>query len=557
MTTKTVKILSILEEKGIEKNFNFLLIDVIKQVEDTLKVLHNPTGRLIKKVSSRDDYIDNLKSVIGHKCFSSNMNRKVRKKEVDVIQAIHIITNNLERIADHSVNIVSQVSYLNNNEFVKKYDFQEMLDHVISSLKTLTSALKSMDISIALRICKSEFLLDDIFKTNFKIIIEELKKGEETENLVTTLFILRYIERMGDCLLNIGEALISAVLGEKLKIADFHALEDSMKNENKNINMDMEQITIEAITETKSGCKIKKIKRNDLDQVDGGVIFKDGNPEKLVKEKEKLELWEEISPGLPPKIFSYKNHGDYASILLEYLTGITFQNIVIDSNKQFLEESFEALKETNIAIWEKTMTNTPSNPGFINQLKSRLDDIYRVHPEFEDSEKQIGSLKTRSFRELVDICEPFEEELSCPFSVLIHGDFNIDNIIYDHEKEVLHYIDLNRSCQQDYVQDISVFLVSNFRLPIFLPRIRDVINDVVRKYFLFVKRFAKKHNDTTLEARLAFGLVRSFTTSTRFEFNADFASAMYLRANYLLERLYEHHGKPWEEFSLPDTLLNY
>jgi Ser/Thr protein kinase RdoA (MazF antagonist) len=149
-----------------------------------------------------------------------------------------------------------------------------------------------------------------------------------------------------------------------------------------------------------------------------------------------------------------------------------------------------------------------------------------------------------------------DREIACPFSVFIHGDFNIDNIIYDADLDAVRFIDLHRSRHFDYVQDVSVFLVSNFRLQVFQLPVRRRINQVVRSFLSFAEQFAAKHHDRHFQARLALGIVRSFATSTRFVLNRDQAQTMFSRSRYLLQQVVNHaeQGK-LEEFVFPREVL--
>lgn len=147
--------------------------------------------------------------------------------------------------------------------------------------------------------------------------------------------------------------------------------------------------------------------------------------------------------------------------------------------------------------------------------------------------------------------------MAAPFTVFIHGDFNTNNIVYNHEEQKINYIDLYRSRQSDYVQDVSVFLVSNFRLPVFDPELRERLNTVSLYFYEFFSGFAEKNADAVFEARLALALARSFYTSTRFELDNAFAKVMSLRAHYLMERLAAHKGRPWTDFRLPQDVLFY
>jgi hypothetical protein len=129
-------------------------------------------------------------------------------------------------------------------------------------------------------------------------------------------------------------------------------------------------------------------------------------------------------------------------------------------------------------------------------------------------------------------------------------------VILDTEKGTMHYIDLHRSKSSDYVQDVSVFLLSNFRMPMLSGDIRNRINWLNQEFFNFAKDYAKKHDDDTFQARLALGLVRSFITSTRFDLNNGFAKIMYINAVYLLEKL-THFQEPLNEFVIPEGIIVY
>ena len=149
-----------------------------------------------------------------------------------------------------------------------------------------------------------------------------------------------------------------------------------------------------------------------------------------------------------------------------------------------------------------------------------------------------------------------EARYPAPFSVFIHGDFNINNVIYNHLNQKVYFIDLYRSQHADYVQDISVFLVSNFRLPAFDRSSRQRISEAIRSFYAFAKSFAKAHGDDSFDIRLGLGVARSFYTSTRFELSERFARLMFHRGLYLLERVVGHTGAA-ADFRLPLAALCY
>lgn len=185
------------------------------------------------------------------------------------------------------------------------------------------------------------------------------------------------------------------------------------------------------------------------------------------------------------------------------------------------------------------------------QLKKRLKSVLDIHPDFQTSSAKIGTQKTPSLDDLISQAAQIEKELDPPFSVYIHGDFNLDNIIFDPENQTIKFIDLHRSCYQDYTQDISVFMVSNYRLQVLDNRTRNRIKTSALYLHSYAKEFARKNNDETFELRLALGLARSFITSTRFILDKGLANAMYQRAVYILQCIQSCPKKNIKKFKLP------
>ena len=132
---------------------------------------------------------------------------------------------------------------------------------------------------------------------------------------------------------------------------------------------------------------------------------------------------------------------------------------------------------------------------------------------------------------------------------------NTDNVIFNEQENRIHFIDLHRSRMMDYVQDVSVFLVSNYRLPAFDVGVRRRIERVTREFLAFASDFAKETGDTSFGARLGLGLARSFATSARFVLDDDFAKSMFLRARYLLEQLMADPDPESGSFVIPGDVL--
>ncbi|MBI5592681.1 MAG: phosphotransferase [Deltaproteobacteria bacterium] len=540
----------------IRDNFTFLTLEVSGQVQATFDLLNEPGDRIFSRICSRDDYIDNLKSTVENSCFSRiHGTDSLTKEEINTIRSIHIICVNLERIADFCVNIARQIEYLSSSAFIHRFDYRSMIQEIQRNISRIMPAFDERSLSAALDICRSEFILDTLYKTEFVRIMNELDSGKSSRDLVTTLFIFRYLERIGDSLLNIGEALLFLVLGEKIKINQFDALQQTLSASG--YDGTLSEIDFKSIWGSRSGCRISLVAQKNQSQDKYQGIFKEGNPEKIQKEKASLERWETVYPGLTPRIFGYHEGLDTASLLVEFLPGCTLDEVIMTASEDIIQNAMFLAEDVMIDIWEHTRIQEPAPITYIQQLISRMLYSQRLHPGLLRCGKQLGTVEIPSTEELIRKCAVVETGIQTPFTVLCHGDFNANNLVYDHASQRIHYIDVYRSHQDDYVMDAAVFLVSNFRMPVFETVLRDRLNDVIYAFMTRVKAFATAHGDTTFNARMALALSRNFYTSIRFEHHYDFAREMALRSYYLMEKIIQHPSADWNTFSFSEDILFY
>lgn len=539
---------------GLDADFRFLVLAVIKQIERGREVLTDPSPRSRDGITRGDDYIDLLKSRIENRCFSSLHETPAADAEtVNWIRAINVVTANLERIADFAVNMARQTQHFTDAAFLKRYEYESLFREVLTGVECIIEALSKRDSSMAFRICRADDAIDRLYQQLFAKVLEDLGAGGLAINPITALFIFHYLERMGDALRNIGEAVLSVVVGERLKVRQYAALREAMETPQGEANLS--DVRFESIWGTRSGCRLGRVSDRGEHDPSEEAIFKDGSSDKLLREKEGIDRWAAVAPGLPPRVLQVKRDAQDATLMLQFLGGRTLQELVLGGAEALLDEALTHLRVTLGEVWDRTRRIGPVNANFLGQLTSRLDDVFRLHPQFRTQAKRVGTLEIPAYHDLLTSLESVNAHLTAPFSVLVHGDLNIDNIIYDVEEQKLHLIDLHRSREFDYVQDVSVFLASNFRQPMFDDLRRSRLNRIIMGFYGFARDFAAVQGDQTFAARLALAMARSFTSSTRFELNRTFAKAMHLRAVYLLERLRDHQNREWEAFQFPEHVL--
>lgn len=529
----------------------FLITEVSSQVSHLQTYFETSSVIVAKRILDRSGYTYNLKTSIHRSCLGRIARNKNARSEGALLRSVETIATDLDRISELCRDCIQQTGYLNDTGHLPTKLYVSLLEHIGRGIRMIDEAINKSDTKLALKIGRIENKLDCTYRKLLKKYTRDLKqqKKKHTEDLVASLFVAHSIEQMGDVLLSISEAIISANLGQQFNTDRYHSLQASVEKLSGSNNGS--DLALETVAQTRSGSGISGISTTDKKGNEYQAIFKDGLKRKVKEERQGVESWHEIYPGLAPKILSYHKHGQSASLLIEHLAGLTFEQILLHEPPKLLKQTMHELQKTLKSIWKETRTKKPVSANYMGQLQSRLDDVYALHPEFKQDESQICGTKVPSFDTLLKRARSYEAGLKAPFSVYIHGDFNVDNIIYDPLERKINFIDLHRSNYMDYVQDISVFMVSNYRLRVVDPKIRRRIRDLSCNFYNFSRAYADKIDDQTFDLRLALGLARSFATSTRFMVDKTLSRAMWLRARYLIEKVLMTDPKKARDFRVP------
>jgi phosphate uptake regulator len=534
---------------NIRDNLHFLIAEVDTQLDDLQRFFKSRALSRAQRVLDRRGYSENLMLRIQNTCIQEIS--VAAEQKIPRLRAIQSVSADLDRLAELARDAINQMSYIENPRVLKSKGYVTVLETVRRGIGLIEEALTENDTQLALSIGACEHEIDTEYEKLLVNYTQALKQKSDTEDLISALLVAHTMERMGDLLLNVSESLLSSILGQAMDIDRYHTLMDSLQRlSDSGVKREM---VVEPIAETRSGSGISGIvsKKKNRKASDYLAIYKDGLRSKLKEERDGVEEWHEVYPGLAPRILSYKKRGETASLLIEHLAGMTFERILINESDELVDEALKKIGMTMNDVWIETKSKKSEPARFMRQLKKRINDVYAVHPEFESSTSNVCGHSICSFAELIDEAEKVEERLSPPFSVYIHGDFNVDNIIYDPSAKKVNYIDLHRSQYMDYVQDVSVFMISNYRLQIMSSPVRARIIRVIRDFYKISARYAKLNNDETFELRLALGLARSLVTSTRFILDKSLAADMYLHGRYLLEQIVGLKKSDYLKYKVP------
>jgi phosphate uptake regulator len=502
---------------------------------------------LAAHVVEKDDHVDNLLGLIEDKCFrriagegrgegeraaeGQSPGETARARQ---FRGAFRVALNLEKLGDYAVNIAEQATHV--ARFPRRpapFDLVTPTRVALAALDEVITSFTDVSVDKAKHACRCEIELDRRYREALHATFERLKRpGEDPAFVITHLFVAKFLERVGDSILNIGETTLFILTGERLKLHQYLHLEEMVTGlapASEKSAVDLRQIWGGI-----SGARVGRI------SLDGRpLLWKEGAERKIDEELREIDVWNRVMPGLVPGVEARHHEGGRESFLGQFLDGVLLRDVYLTRSWEEKVRATRRLLETLRDVWLTTLRDGPAPSGSIRQILDRLPELFSVHPALATLRRtptRIFGIAHRSLPDLLDELGAREPALGPKALVRVHGDFNTNNVIYDPRSDRVHFIDVHRSGAGDYAQDVGVLLVSNLRAPLASPaltvemeRLNAIIGD-------FAAQFAGLIGDQHFATRLTLAKARSFITSARLVTDTDFARRLYLQGVQLLER---------------------
>lgn len=203
------------------KNINKQLVDmtslVEKQIYESMIALKNYDVQKAEEVIKNDDVIDNMQKEIEEDCIKFIATEQPLAKDLRRVFTASKIVTDLERMADHAVDICKITKRIGRNLSVFNGDVEELFDmemKVRSMIKRCIEAYLQRDVDMAYKICEEDDKVDILYKSLFEKMIKRITEKEDLINDGTQLlFVIKYLERIADHVTNICEWTIFSKKG--------------------------------------------------------------------------------------------------------------------------------------------------------------------------------------------------------------------------------------------------------------------------------------------------------------------------------------------------------
>jgi len=490
-------------------------------------------ARLAEQVTQKDDQVDNLLGLIEAKCFERIAGEEPNGVRSRQLRGVFRVALNLEKLGDYAVNIAEQAVHVSRlKPRPIPFDLAGPARVALAALDEVITSFTDASAEKAKHACRCETELDRQYRDALREAFRRLAQPHpDPAFVITNLFVSKFLERIGDSILNIGETTLFILTGERLKLHQYLHLEQvagALAPHGEG------EVDFRQIWGGISGARVGRVAVGQSEP----LIWKEGDERKIDEEIREMDAWNRIVPGLVPDVKARHREEGRLSFLGQFLRGSLLRDIYITRGWDDKVRATRRLLETARDIWSTTLVKEPPRVDYARQIRERLPELFALHPKLEAlrGESRVFGIAHGSLADLLERAAELEGSLAPPVSVRVHGDFNANNIVYDAETDRIYYIDVHRSGHGDYLQDIGVLLVSNVRNPIEDGRVAaDLarINELVREFAL---EFARLVGDEHFETRLTLSQARSFITSGRVVTDFEFARSIFLQGVRLLER---------------------
>jgi phosphate uptake regulator len=492
---------------------------------------------LARTVIGKDDQVDNLLGFIEEKCFERIAGEPAGSPRSRRLRGVFRVALDLEKLGDYAVNVAEQAVYLSRlTPRPIPFDLASPVRVALEALDEVITAFRRGSAAKAKDACRCEAELDRQYREALAETFRRLRQPErDPAFLITNLFVAKFLERIGDSILNIGETTLFILTGERLKLHQYLHLEALVgavaPDSGAAATVDVRQIW--------GGISGARVGRIDVGP-GRRLIWKEGDRQKIEAEIQQMQEWNRLVPGLVPAVEGQTGDEGRESFVGRFLDGAPLRDIYLTGRWEDKLRATTRLLETLRHVWLVTREKTTPAIDYVQQIRERLPDLYAMHPRLaglRGGRTRVFGISHRSLDELLGSVAALERQLAPPVSVRLHGDFNTNNIVYDTTTDRVHFIDVHRSGAGDYVQDVGVLLVSNLRQPLHDARIERELARLNRVVEEFATEFARQVGDPHFRVRLMLSEARSYITSARLVTDLDFARDIYLQGVRLLERI--------------------
>lgn len=188
-----------------------------KAIENAIGALKENNPELLETGTEYELQINNMEKEIESLCLNVILRQQPVASDFHRVSAVLKMITDMERIGDIAEDITIH------SVMLKKSRTSEIIDEAVKMGRIAVSMLKNSinayvvgDVELALNSCREDDIIDDLFDTVMKQLVQMIKTDEQgADEAPDLLMISKYFERMGDHTVNIAEWVVYAYTGAR------------------------------------------------------------------------------------------------------------------------------------------------------------------------------------------------------------------------------------------------------------------------------------------------------------------------------------------------------
>lgn len=204
MTTRTIFEQELTSLRDDLKKMCFLVEGVYEKLFSAMQIGDRST---ILDISEQDHQVRDMEKQIESRCLSLLTRQQPLARDLRMVSASLKVVTDIRRVGDHVVDMAELILRMDGKDFGA---YSTHLDEMVKETKEMfhdsVSAFLKRSKDEAQRVIDTDDKIDDLFNIVKEELIGHLKQGTaDPDNCIDILMIAKYLEKIGDHAVNVGE----------------------------------------------------------------------------------------------------------------------------------------------------------------------------------------------------------------------------------------------------------------------------------------------------------------------------------------------------------------
>lgn len=191
---------------------------VENSIDRIVMALENQDISLAKEIMIGDQQVNDLEKTIESQCLSLITRQQPVARDLRLVSAALKVVTDIERIGDHAADIGEIILRFQHADF---YHISKKIPPMVAAAKKMVhdsvDAFINRDVKAAKEVINSDDVVDNLFNEIKSEIVTFIIEGKiSPDYCVDVLMIAKYLERIGDHAVNIGEWTIFQKSGPEM-----------------------------------------------------------------------------------------------------------------------------------------------------------------------------------------------------------------------------------------------------------------------------------------------------------------------------------------------------